>query len=100
VDPEAVRRAVETLKGEPWARFANRRGDVGCALFLWGARQLCGLTLRELGVAAGGLKYAAAHKLISRLEKAAAVDRGLRELQRQVFEMSNIDSAEKVGRGG
>jgi len=91
VEIEAVRRTVERIKGEPWSHFAGRRGDWGCALFLWGARQLCGLTLRDLGKAAGGIAYSAAHKLISRLERAAAGDETLRALQRRVLKMSIVE---------
>jgi hypothetical protein len=42
-------------------------------------------------VVAGGLAYSAAHKLISRLERAAATDGALQEMQRKLVTISNVE---------
>jgi putative transposase len=91
VEVEMVRGWVEQIKGEPWKLFARRHGDWGCALFLWGARRLCGLTLRELGAAAGGVAFSAVSKLVRRFEQQAAQDAALREVQDRLISMSNVE---------
>mgnify|MGYP001204078038 CR=1 FL=1 len=58
-------------------RSSKSRGAVG---------PLC-----EPGVVAGGLAYSAAHKLISRLERAAATDGALQEMQRKLVTISNVE---------
>ena len=45
--------AVEAVKGESWADFADRKGDWGRDLALYVGRTRCGLTLGELGKHAG-----------------------------------------------
>jgi hypothetical protein len=89
--------AVERLKGKAWEAFGQQYGDSGCALFLWAARRLCGLTLRELGVGAGAGKGGAASmsvsavsKTIRRLEQRTLRDKSLRTLQSRILEMSNV----------
>jgi len=47
--------------------FRDRYGHWGCALFLWGARQLCGLSLREAGEQAGGMHFSTVSTAIRRL---------------------------------
>jgi hypothetical protein len=42
-----VIRAVESVKGEPWAAFADRQGDWGRDLALHIGRMRCGLTLKD-----------------------------------------------------
>jgi hypothetical protein len=85
-----VRRVVEEAKGEPWARFAERYGDWGCALFLWGVRRVCGLTLREAGQAAGGLAAAAVYKAVQRLSAQAARNPTLPEAQQRILKLSKV----------
>jgi len=85
-----VRAMVEQLKGEPWEAFVERRGDNGLALFLWAARHLSGLTLHELGEAAGGMNTAAVSKAINRLEQQAVEENDLRAMQQRLMEMSNV----------
>jgi len=58
------------------------------------------LTLREIGEKAGGMDVSAVSHAIRRFERQAAHDRSLAALQQQLIEMSNVDSAEKVGGGG
>ena len=88
---EEVKAAVEQLKGEPWDTFITKRGDWGRPLFLWGARRLCGLTLRELGRAAGGMEFAAVSAALKRFERKAAEDESLVELQRQLKTILNAE---------
>ena len=81
-----VQAAVERLKGEAWAEFADRRGDDGRDLFLWAARRSCGVTLSELGMAVG-VEPAAAGMAVKRLELKARNDNGLRDRQARLLEM-------------
>ena len=62
-----VVKAVEAVKGEPWAAFADRRGDWGRDLALYIGRMRCGLTLRELGSRAGGMGVPAVAGAVSRV---------------------------------
>jgi hypothetical protein len=78
-------------------KSGQQYGDSGCALFPWAARRLCGLTLRELGVAAGAGKGGAASmsvsavsKTIRRLEQRALRDKSLRTHQSRILEISNV----------
>ena len=49
-----VIKVIERLKAEPWAKFADRHGDWGRDLALYLGRELCGLTLPELGAQVRG----------------------------------------------
>jgi REP element-mobilizing transposase RayT len=72
---------VEKLKGEKWEEFRDRYGDWGRDLVLYLGRKACGLKLKELGVAAGGIDYvsvsAAVRRFEMRLGKDAALARAL-----------------------
>ena len=66
-------------------------------MFLWAARRLCGLTLRELGAEAGGgaggsraMNVSAVSKAIRRLKQRAGHDESLRAMRAQLIEMSNV----------
>lgn len=89
VPVERVRRMTETLMGEPWETLRDRHANWGCALFLWGVRHLCGLTLREAGQQAGGMHFSAVDAAIRRLNARAAQDASLRSLQLRLLEMTN-----------
>ena len=84
-----VRRATETVMGSPWNEFANRYGNPGCALFLWGVRQLCGVTLREAGWLAGGMQFSTVSTAVRRLEKQARNDPALLDMQARLLRMAN-----------
>jgi len=75
---EAVVGAVEAAKGEPWAAFADRRGDGGRDLALYVGRMRCGLSLRELGVKVGGMGVQAVAKAVARMEVRLGEDAGLK----------------------
>ena len=78
-----VVRAVESVKGEPWAAFAGRRGDWGRDLALHVGRMRCGLTLKELGRRTGGMGVQAVAKACDRMGKKLITDKRLqRELAR------------------
>ena len=61
-----VVRSLERARGEPWGEWAGRHGDPGLAMALYVARRRTGLTLRELGEAAGGMDYTAVSMAIKR----------------------------------
>lgn len=60
--------AVEKVKGETWDVFSGRHGDWGRDLALRVARECTGMTLKELGQAAGGLDYGAVSEAVRRME--------------------------------
>jgi len=70
--------AVEGERGEKWEEFAQRHGDSGLALTLYVARRCTGLTLGELGIAAGGMDYAAVAAAVRRFERRLTRNRTLR----------------------
>jgi len=75
---DEVVKAVEEEKGEAWAAFLTRRGDWGRDMALYIAREKTGMTLRELGQAAGGMDYAAVSEAVRRLKGRLKKDAALR----------------------
>ncbi len=59
---------VETLRGAKFEDFMPQRGDWARPMLLWAARQYTGMTLREIGAAAGGADYTAVAMTIKRFE--------------------------------
>ena len=57
--PEVVA-AVEKLEGEKWETFRDRHGDWGRDLVPYLGRTTCGLKLKALAEAAGGIDYVSA----------------------------------------
>ena len=82
---EEVRSVLETLRGEGWEWFATRRGDWGRALYLWGGRNRCGLTLRQAGDGVGGMKPSAVDMALRRLEQRALMNHALRAKQTELI---------------
>lgn len=66
-DLEKVIKAVERTLGEPVLK--EKRGGIGRDMVLKIARDVCGLTLKELGEKMGGLDYVTVHLAIRRLER-------------------------------
>lgn len=66
--PEVIT-AVEALKGEPWSAFRDRYGDWGRDLAFYLGRKVAGLTLSELGQAAGGVDFRSVSAAISRFQR-------------------------------
>ena len=73
-----IAEAVENEKGAAWEEFRNRYGDWGKGHVYWFARQLCGMTLKEIGQASGGVDYAAVSDVLRRYERALSSGRTLR----------------------
>ncbi|MFC1497944.1 transposase [Verrucomicrobiota bacterium] len=69
VEFKDVVKAVEEIKGEKYRDFDGRRGDWGKPLVLLMARLYCGMTLKEIGAAVGGMDYAAAGIKIKRFQE-------------------------------
>jgi REP element-mobilizing transposase RayT len=78
-----VVKAIETVKGEEWASFADKKGDYGRDLALYVARMNCGLSIPELASLAG-TESAAASKAIQRMKKRLSCDRKLKSILRKV----------------
>jgi hypothetical protein len=74
---------VDRLKGEPWAGFRDRYGDWGRDLVLYLGRQDCGLKLRELGAAVGGIDYVSVGAAVKRFEQRLTSEKGLADQLRQ-----------------
>ena len=80
---EAVVKAVEQVKGEPWQDFADRRGDWGRDLALYVARTRSGRTLAELGTLSGMSKHGvskAVQRMSVRLSEDKKLNRSLRKV--------------------
>jgi putative transposase len=73
----SVIKAVERHVGTPVV--LGKRGGLGRDMALKLARDLCGLTLRELGAQMGGVDYASVHMAIRRLEQKMAKQSDLRK---------------------
>jgi hypothetical protein len=74
---------VEEICGEDISDMMARRGGHGKPLLLWAARQYCGMTLKEIGVAAGGMDYNAVSMAISRFTKESDKNRDIAILMKQ-----------------
>jgi hypothetical protein len=87
-----VVKAVESAKGEERQVFWERRGDWGRDLTLALARRLSGMSLRDLGMAAGGMDYGAVSEAVRRMEHRLVTDKQLRNMQRKIMtEMLKIE---------
>jgi len=67
----------------------QQHGNWGCALFLWGVRQLAGLTLREAGRPVGDMHFSTMSIAVRRLERHSAKDSALWAMQAKLFQMAN-----------
>lgn len=85
-----VVKAVEEVKGESWERFAGRHGDWGRDLVLRVARECTGMTLRELGEAAGGMDYGAVSVAVRRMENRLKEDRAIKTAFNHATQMLNV----------
>ena len=64
----------------------NTRGDWARSPLLWAARHLTGMTLREIGAAAGGMDYTAVAMAVKRFETEAGRDNKLSGMMQKVRE--------------
>ena len=90
---EKVIARIETLKGEPWARFRDRYGDWGRDLVLYLGRKDCGLKLRELAQAAGGIDYVSVSSAVRRFERRLSREKPLAEHLRQARQPLQMQNA-------
>ncbi|MGD0649750.1 MAG: transposase [Verrucomicrobiia bacterium] len=74
---------VERLKSEKWETFRDRYGDWGRDLALYLGRKRCGMRLRDLAVAAGGLDYGSVSGAVRRFEQQLQRDKKLAALAQQ-----------------
>ena len=62
----------------------NRRADWARTLLLWSSRRFCGLTIKEIGEAAGGMDYTAVAMAIKRFEEKAKKSKQLTSVIKKV----------------
>jgi REP element-mobilizing transposase RayT len=74
---ETVISVVEKILGEPVRR--EKWGGVARNIVLKVARDVCGMTLKELGAQMGGIDYVTVHSSIRRLDAQVRKDKKLRE---------------------
>jgi len=79
----AVVKAVERLKGESWKVFRDRHGDSGRELALQLGRELCGLTLTQLGRESGAASSMAVSTALKRFRGRLDKDKTLASALRQ-----------------
>lgn len=87
-----IKAAVAKVKGLAWEAFANRHGDWGRDLALALARRYGGMSLRQIGEAAGGMHYAAVSDAVRRLERRRERDAELGRAWEQATRFLNLDS--------
>jgi len=81
---DALVAIIERLRDEDFKPFMARRGDWAKPLLLWALRRYSGMTLSEVGEAAGGMDYTAVAMAIKRFEKRSEKDQKLRQLMQTV----------------
>jgi putative transposase len=77
VDWASIVAAIEKVWDEPWEDISQRHGDSACALAMLLARRYGGMSLRETGDAAGGLRYPAVSDAVRRISVRLETDRAL-----------------------
>lgn len=85
---ERLIEVAEEVRGERWNDFGFRRGDVGRVVVFQLAQQFCGMTLKEIGAAAGGVDYAAVSDRIRRYEKLKKPA----DLERKITRILNLET--------
>jgi len=80
-----VVRVVEQEKGAAWGQFRERRGDWGRDLVLVIARRHCGMTLKELGEAAGDLSSVAVNMALRRMSGRVQNEMTLQQIYRRTI---------------
>lgn len=84
-----VVRVVEKIRGEKWAQFRDRYGDVGRDLALYLGRTVCGLSIVELSKSVE-IKYVSAATAVRRFsEKIQTVRAIAGMLQRATHQLNN-----------
>jgi REP element-mobilizing transposase RayT len=81
---DAVVKAVEQVKGEPWQNFADRKGDRGRDLALYVARTRSGRTLAELGEFSG-MSVDGVSKAVQRMRAQLSDDKKLNQMLHKVM---------------
>jgi REP element-mobilizing transposase RayT len=85
---ERLVQVAEEVSGEKWEVFSSRRGNVGMAVVFRLARIYCGMSLKEIGDAVGGVDYAAVSDRVRRYERAGVVS----EMEGQICSILNLET--------
>ncbi len=92
IDWTRIVSALEQAKGESWSAFVQRHGDWGRDAALWLGRRFGRYSLRELGVLAGGIDYAAVGQAVSRFgHRLEGQDQLRRTLVQIEGQLSNVE---------
>ena len=88
---EEIVKYVESAKNESWDAFSRRRGDWGRGLAYYLAQWKAGMTLREIGAAAGGQDYVtvamAIKRFKERMQRESALNRIVKKNALLIFKM-------------
>ena|SRR5271157_4041950 len=84
--------AMQWLK--EWSTFRDRYGDWGRDLVLYLGRKECGLRLRELGEAAGGIDYVSVGAAVQRFARRLTNEKSLAERLREARQPVGMQNAE------
>lgn len=83
---------VESVKGESWTSFHHRYGDWGTGMVLYLCRMHSGLTLQQIGDAAGDMAYKAVYERVRRFKEQLELDPDLKQIERLCNErISNME---------
>jgi len=74
---------VEKISRKKQVVFMNQHGDWARPLLLWAAQKYTGMTLKQIGEAAGGMDYTAVAMAIKRFKEKAADDPDLRHIMNE-----------------
>lgn len=87
-DLQVIIRAVEAVKKDRWSKFRDKHGDWGRDMVIWLARKRCGMPLRDIGEAMGGMDYAAvsnaARLMGRRLQNDQRMARNLHQIENKI----------------
>lgn len=83
---------VEKEKGSSWEDFSELRGDWGRGAIYYFARKYTGMTLAEIGHAAGGVNYPAVSQMVKRFKNRLATDKALERSIKNIDQMLKIQT--------
>lgn len=87
---EQARRALEEVRAERWAEFADRHGDPGRDLLMYIMRESSGESFRSIARECGIKRAGTAVLAVRRFERRLRTDKTLRKLAHRVMNLLNL----------